>query len=54
MSKSYKKQSSRRYEDDYNPLAYKNELRQHRKEKKLKNCLRSNNIDDLMYDEDDY
>lgn len=53
MSKSYKKIRDTRYEDNYNPRVYKTELRQHRKEKKLVNCLRSKDISHLIDDEDD-
>lgn len=39
------------YEGRYEP-GYKDNLRKHRKNKKMKNALRSNNIEDLI-DEDD-
>jgi hypothetical protein len=53
MSKSYKKPRDKRYDDDFNYGVYKNDLHQHRKEKRLINAVRSKNIDDLL-DEDDF
>jgi len=43
-------------EDEYSfDRSYADEIRQHRREKRMKNALKSRKIDELMdYDEDEY
>lgn len=41
------------YEDEYEDRAYYQELKERRKTKRMRNALRSKNVDDLMRDLDD-
>jgi len=41
-------------DDEYNNSKFCQELKQHRKDKKIKNALRNNNINFLIDDDDDY
>ena len=41
------------YEGRYEP-GYKDNLRKHRKNKRMTNALRSKNIQDIVFDEDEF
>ncbi len=41
------------YEEDYAERGYHEELKERRKQKRMKNAIRSRNVDDLMRDLDD-
>lgn len=56
MSKKFSRRSDMNdFEDEYEYRSdYYQEIKDRRKNKRMRNALRSNNINDLMYDEDNY
>lgn len=53
MSKSYKNQNNSKFGDEISYNLHKQGLREHRKEKRIINAVRSKNIEDLMDLDDD-
>lgn len=54
MSKKFRKFRDFEYDEDYNDdRGYRDELKERRKMKRIKNALKSRKIDDLL-DDDDY
>ena len=55
MSKKFRKFRDFEYEDEFNEARNSfSDLKERRKMKRIKNALKSKNIDELMRDEDDY
>jgi hypothetical protein len=54
MSKNFRKFRDFEYDDDYETRSTANQLKVHRKDKRLKNALKARNIDELIDMDDEY